>query len=449
MDVNASAERSPPPAAFSTLLAACLGFLFSAADIVLLIFFQAEVAQALGVDLQKVRLAIGVGLLGSAAGGMFFAQLGDRIGRVRTLGLSVLLYSLSTGGMSLVNNLGLLYGLRFLAGVGTGGEWSLGFAMVAEAWPRAGRGARGGLVTAMFNLGTFLATCLYQSGLSWRGAFALMLIPGVGVLWLRAHVPETRAWQELQAARALGPGDRPDGAGVDPDPGLREALARPSLRAVFRGRLARITWTTTALFAFLNFAFYSFATLFMQYLQSPATGGGLGLSKSDELPYQLALNLAALVGVLGAGALSDRFGRKAIFVACAAVGLVGFGALYGVIRGAVADGNAAVPAGLFPAFALCCLAFGVNGVLGAWAPELYPTHLRTTGPGFAQNLGKGLGGMLGPLLAGKFLPDLGYAVVLGLPGLFFLVAALFALRLPRVDGRTLSGVEGTGYLDAR
>ena len=120
------------PAARSTLLAACLGFLFSAADIVLLIFFQAEVAQALGVDLQKVRVAIGVGLLGSAFGGMFFAQLGDRIGRVRTLGLSVLLYSLSTGGMSLVNNLGLLYALRFLAGVGTGGEWSLGFAMVAE-----------------------------------------------------------------------------------------------------------------------------------------------------------------------------------------------------------------------------------------------------------------------------------------------------------------------------
>lgn len=430
--------RTPQRTATATLLAACLGFLFSAADIVLLIFFQAEVAAALGVDLQKVRAAIGVGLLGSAAGGLFFSQLGDRVGRVRALGISVLLYSLSTGGMALVDGIGGLFALRFLAGVGTGGEWSLGFAMVAEAWPRAGRGARGGLVTAMFNLGTFLAIGLYQCGLTWRGAFAVMLAPALGVVWLRAHVPESQAFRDLQAARA-------DGA-IAGDPTLRAALTRPPLRAVLSAPLGRITLLTTVLFAFLNFAFYSFATLFMQFLQSPAEAGGLGLSKAEELPYQLALNVTALVGVMGAGALSDRLGRKRVFAGCAGLGLLGFGALATVVAGTSPGGG--VPAGLFPAFAICCLAFGVNGVLGAWTPELYPTHLRTTGPGFAQNLGKGIGGMLGPVLAGKLLPTAGYAIVLGLPGLFFLIAALFALRLPRVDGRALEGVESTRYLDA-
>lgn len=419
----------------ATLLAACLGFLFSAADIVLLIFFQAEVAAALGVDLQKVRMAIGVGLMGSAVGGMFFSQLGDRLGRVRALGLSVILYSVSTGGMALVNHFGLLLALRFLAGVGTGGEWSLGFAMVAEAWPRSGRGARGGLVTAMFNLGTFLAIGLYQSGLTWREAFGLMLIPALGVVWLRAHVPESPAFLAMQAARR--------GGGAIPAE-VRARLARPPIRSVLTGPLGRVTWTATALFAFLNFAFYSFATLFMQYLQSPVTSNGLALSKSEEFPYQIALNVTALVGVMGAGALSDRLGRKGTFVACAAAGLLGFGALYVIVGGATPG---VAPAGLFPAFALCCLAFGVNGVLGAWAPELYPTHLRTTGPGFAQNLGKGIGGMAGPIVAGKLLPTAGYAVVLGLPGLFFLVAALLALRLPRVDGREISGVEDASWLD--
>jgi len=368
---------------------------------------------------------------------MFFSQLGDRIGRVRALGLSVVLYSLSTGGMALVDGLGGLFALRFLAGIGTGGEWSLGFAMVAEAWPRAGRGSRGGLVTAMFNLGTFLAIGLYQSGLTWRGAFAVMLAPALGVVWLRAHVPESQAFRDLQAARV-------DGSIADPV--VRAALTRPPLRAVLTGPLGRITLLTTVLFAFLNFAFYSFATLFMQFLQSPDHAGGLGLSKAEELPYQLALNVTALVGVMGAGALSDRLGRRAVFAGCAALGLLGFGALATVVGAGAVPGEGG-PVGLFPAFAVCCLAFGVNGVLGAWTPELYPTHLRTTGPGFAQNLGKGIGGMLGPIVAGKLLPSVGYAVVLGLPGLFFLIAALFALRLPRVDGRALEGVESTSYLD--
>ena len=425
-------ETSRPPYARASLLAACLGFLFSAADIVLLIFFQNEVATSLGVELQSIRAAIGVGLLGSALGGIFFAQLGDRIGRVRTLGLSVMLYSLATAGLAFVPNLGVLFALRFLAGVGPGGEWSIGFALVAEAWPEAGRGARGGLVTAMFNLGTFVATALYQSGLPWRVAFGLMLVPSLGVVWLRRHVPEPAPWLALQAARKAG----------QVEPALEASMRRAPLRAVLSGPIARVTWTATAMFASLNFAFYAFATLFMQYLRDPAEGGGLALDRSQEFPYQIALNIAALVGVLGAGWLSDRHGRKRMFGVCALLGLLGFAGLYWTVRGATP--GAGVPATLFPAFALCCLAFGVNGVLGAWAPELYPTHLRATGPGFAQNVGKGIGGMLGPVLAGKILLSSGFALVLGLPGVFFLIAAAFASRLPSRDGRTLVAVESAG-----
>lgn len=426
----------PPPGARAALLAACLGFLFSAADIVLLIFFQSEVANALGVDLQKVRAAIGVGLLGSALGGIFFAQLGDRIGRVRTLGLSVILYSVATAGLALVPNLGALFALRFLAGIGTGGEWSLGFALIAEMWPQAGRGRRAALVTAMFNLGTFVAILLYQSGLAWRAAFGLMLLPSLGVVWLRAHVPETPMFRALAAARAAG----------QVDAALAAELRRAPIRAVLSGPVARITWLATAVFATLNFAFYAFATLFMQYLQGPTGEGGLSLAKSEELPYQLALNATALVGALGAGALSDRFGRKRLFAGCAAAALLGFAALRLAISQAGELAPGAAPAGLGPAFALCCLAFGVNGVLGAWVPELYPTHLRATGPGFAQNLGKGIGGLLGPVLAGKLLPALGYAGVLSLPGVFFAVAAGFAWALPSVDGRAFEPLEDPARL---
>ena len=123
-----------------TVVAACLGWFFSAVDTILLILFQKEVAAALGVGPQTVRIAIGVGLLGSAVGGMVFAQLGDRIGRVRTLGWSIVLYSLATAGMALSPSAGFLMVFRFLAGIGTGGEWSVGFALITEVWPRATRG---------------------------------------------------------------------------------------------------------------------------------------------------------------------------------------------------------------------------------------------------------------------------------------------------------------------
>ncbi|NLZ41730.1 MAG: MFS transporter, partial [Comamonadaceae bacterium] len=93
-----------PAAARLTILAACLGWLFSAVDIVLLVLYQRPVAEALGSEPQAIRIAIGVGLLGSAAGGIAFAQLGDRYGRVRALGWCVLLYSLATAGMGLARN---------------------------------------------------------------------------------------------------------------------------------------------------------------------------------------------------------------------------------------------------------------------------------------------------------------------------------------------------------
>src|SRR4029077_19025848 len=132
--------------------------------IILLILFQRPVAESLHTTPQTIRIAIGVGLLGSALGGVAFAQLGDRVGRVRALGWCVVLYSLATAGMGLAPDVRVLMAMRFLSGIGTGGEWSLGFALIAEVSPRTGRGRLGGLVAGMFNLGTFLAIILHQSG---------------------------------------------------------------------------------------------------------------------------------------------------------------------------------------------------------------------------------------------------------------------------------------------
>jgi MFS family permease len=431
----ATGEPAPVPPALARRMvaAACFGWLFGAVDIVLLVLFQRPVADSLGVDVQAVRIAIGVGLLGSAAGGIVLSQLGDRIGRVRALGWCVLLYSLATAGMGLARSAGELMAWRFLSGVGTGAEWSIGFALIAEARGAKGRGRLGGLVAAMFNLGTFVAIALFQSGIGWRAAFGVMAVPALGVLWLRLRVPESPVWLAWRAARERG----------QVEPALEAQFARVPLAALLRGRLIGLTAKATLLFALMNFAFYAFSTVFINYLQDDPARGGLALDARGQFPYQLALNIGALFSVIAAGAASDRIGRRAAFAAFCLVGAAGSAWLYAIMRGA-----AGPPPTLMVAFTVVVVGYGINGVVGTLLAELFPTHLRSTGPGFCQNLGKGIGGLAGPPLAGALVPAMGYPAVLALPGVFVLALAGLVWLLPRASGRELRPVEGEGYLAA-
>lgn len=412
-----------------SVLAACLGWMFSAVDIILLILFQQDVADALGVSVQVIKMATGVGLLGSALGGIVFAQFGDRYGRVRTLGWCVILYSLATAGMALSPNAAVLIAMRFLSGVGTGGEWSVGFALVAEVSPRAGRGTLGGLVAGFFNLGTFLAIILFQAPLGWRGAFAVMALPALGVLWLRRNVPESPVWVALQDARRRG----------DVDPALEARMRRAPVGLLFRGRMLGLTLKTTLLFTVMNFAFYAFSTTFIDYLQSQ---GGLGLDKKHQAPYQLVLNLVSLVTTFAAGALSDRISRRLLYALLCVGGVAGAALFYLVTH----DAGASVPGGLMAILALTTMSYGINGIIGTITAELFPTHLRSTGPGFCQNVGKGIGGLAGPIVAGALVLSHGFPFVLALPGALMLGLALLIWTLPRVDGRAVAPVEDDGYL---
>lgn len=414
-----------------SVLAACLGWMFSAVDIILLILFQKEVAAGLGTSVEVIKLATGVGLLGSAVGGVVFAQFGDRYGRVRTLGWCVILYSLATAGMGAAPNAAALIAMRFLSGIGTGGEWSVGFALVAEVAPRTSRGRVGGLVAGFFNLGTFVAIILFQSPLGWRGAFALMALPALGVLWLRRSVPESPVWVALQEARRAGR--------VDAE--LEARFKKPPVALLFRGPMRALTAKVTLVFTLMNFGFYAFSTTFIDYLQS---AGGLGLDKQGQAPYHLVLNGVSLVSIIVAGVLSDRISRRLLYAALCTAGAVGHALFYNATH----DAGAAVPTGLMAILALVTLSYGINGLIGTITAEVFPTHLRATGPGFCQNVGKGLGGLAGPPIAGLLVLRHGFPFVLALPGAFLLALAVVIWALPRADGREVVAVEGDDYLAA-
>jgi MFS family permease len=397
-------------------------------DIILLILFQEEIAADLAVELQTVRIAIGVGLMGSAFGGLFFAQLGDRLGRVRALAISIIIYSVATGLMAFASSKLELFGLRFIAGIGTGAEWSIGFALLSEVWPSKSRGAIGGLVAAMFNLGTFVAIMLFHSSLGWRWSFGIMVAPALFAIVLRRIIPESPVWLKFNAARKAG----------DLSDQLKQQVNRPPIIAAFRGATKWLTLRTTLIFAVMNLGFYSFSTVFINFLKaSSSDGGGLGLSKEEQLPFHLALNIAGLLSVILAGWLSDRIGRRKAFVGFCLIGVSGFLWLSLELAGINGSGPSAVTQTLIAAFAVCCMGFGVNGVMGVFTPELFPTYLRSTGPGVSQNLGKGIGGLMGPPLAGALVATQGYEYVLGLPLWVFLAIGCLIWTLPEVGGRVL------------
>ena len=436
----ANEPKSDSRKPWGTIIAVSLGWLFSAVDIILLILFKEEIAQDLNIELQAVRIAIGVGLLGSAFGGLIFAPLGDRLGRVRALGLSIIVYSVATALMAFADSIESLYALRFIAGVGTGAEWSIGFALLSEVWSQKSRGTAGGLVAAMFNLGTFIAIGLYGSPLGWRWAFGIMVAPALVAIVIRRLIPESPIWQKLNRAREEG----------ELSDSLREAVDRLPAVAAFKGHAKWVTLKTTTIFAIMNLGFYAFSTEFLSFIRAdPISDGGLGLDKAQEFPFLIALNLSGLISVFVAGWLSDVLGRRKAFVIFCCIGLIGFGWLSVLLspdalpqlsttqQTWTAAQLSTLYDALVPAFCICCMGFGVNGVMGIFTPELFPTYLRSTGPGVSQNLGKGIGGLMGPPLAGVLVGMHGYAFVLSLPVWVFLAIALLIWTLPEVGGRSL------------
>ena len=158
-------------------------------------------------------------------------------------------------------------------------------------------------------------------------------------------------------------------------------------------------------------------------------GAALAQGRKDNLTLAMALEPPGLDPT--AGAASDRWGRRGAFTVWAGLGALAFAALSSLMDAPEAS------LALTLTFGLCCFAFGVNGIIGAWTPELFPTAVRATGPGLCQNLGKGVGGLAGPIVAGRLLDAHGYSVVFLGPALLFALCAAWVWTFPRVDGRAL------------
>jgi MFS family permease len=326
-------------------------------------------------------------LLGWAAGGVIFGLVCDRIGRTRTLLLTMMLYAVGTAACAFAPNMGWLVAFRIIASLGIGGEWAAGAAMVAETVPEEKRVEAGALLYTAAPMGLFLATYvnLQVAGNwfadspeeSWRYVFLFGLLPAGAAFIVRLFVREPERWQNLgerkdvRIAELFGPAVRPY-----------------TISGFLMALTALLTWWSCNAFIPVVSSGLARSAAEAQGMDGPAT---LAMVEHWKTLATSWFNLGGLIGTLLTIPAAKLLGRRAMFsiywVASAAAIFATFGLeLAPEIR-------------LYLYFAIGLSVFGVFGSFTYYLPELFPTRLRGTGAGFCYNIGRVVAAS-GPFLVG-------------------------------------------------
>jgi MFS family permease len=392
------------------VVAASLGWMLDAFDVMVYSIVLATLMRAFAMSRTTAGLLNALTLIASALGGLLFGLLADRFGRRRMLTASILSYSVFTFACGLSTSIFTLAIFRFLLGLGMGGEWNTGAALVAETWPAAWRGRALGIVQSSWAIGYALAALVSGFILnlagwthaSWRWVFFVGILPALLVFWIQHSVPETPLWERTHAA---------------------STTQRIALRAYLRPLIVLTAANTCGMFAW-----WGLFTWIPAYLVLPATQGGRGFTSLSLTGFLVTINLLGMLpGYLLFGVAADRFGRRPTFVVY----------LFAAACAVPLLANARQPA-LILLFASIAAFFGTGFFTGSAiiGSELFPTHARATALGISYNVARGLSA-LAPLTIGALSERHGLSWAFGASAIAFAAAALLGLLLPETQGAAL------------
>jgi len=388
------------------LLAAALGWMLDSMDVMLYALVLGPVQREMHLSASTSGALMSVTLVSAAVGGIWFGWFADRAGRVRALSTSVLIYSVATALCGFTHTAVELMLCRLVLGLGMGGEWASGAALVAETWPARYRARALALVQSSWAVGYALGAALVALILphfGWRAVFFAGVAPALIAFWVQQKLHEPEAWRK-EKAKAVAVGE------------------------LFRGKLGRNTLTCTTMNAATLFAWWGLFTWVPRFLSMPKAQGGRGLNIVMTSEWTIVMQVGTFLGYISFGYIADRFSRKYSYI-----------------------GYLVVAAALVPAFAFAgstnsllvlgpLVGFFGTGYFSGFAvitSELFPTALRGSAMGFSYNLGRILSAAA-PWAIGYVSEQAGLAAALCLTSGGFLVAAMIAmgLRLPPPSGDT-------------
>lgn len=396
-----------------TFWACATGWALDGMDFMIYPLVIGTIIKLWNVDAGLAGLAGTVTLLASAVGGWFAGFMCDRIGRVRTMQITIIWFSAFSLVCAFVQDFNQLLIARALLGFGFGGEWAAGAVLMGETIRAQYRGRAVGSVQSGWAVGWGLAVLaqallfsLLPAEQAWRWMFAIGVLPALLVFYLRRYVEEPTVSAETMK-RQTSSGDR------------------PKIWEIFSGPILKTTILASLVATGCQGGYYAITFWVPRFLTTERK-----LSIVSSTGYLAALIIGSFIGYLVGAWLADRIGRRNLFL------IFSLGAIAVVlIYTQVTLSNELLWVLGFP---LGFFASGYFSGIGAFLTELYPTRLRGSGQGFCYNFGRGIGALF-PFLVGYLSQTTTLANAIAI----FAVAAyalffLAAYALPETRGRVLT-----------
>lgn len=384
-----------------TVVASVAGLTLEGMDIMFISFAMSMIVADFNIDLTTGGFISSITNIGMLIGGIIFGILADRFGRVRIFTYTIILFAIGTALTGLAANIEQVYLFRFIAGLGAGGEYGIGMALVAEAWPKNKQGRASSYVSVGAQFGVILAALLSAiilPTLGWRALFIVGVLPVIFAFIVRKNLSESPEW--LAAVKTEKVVNKPK---------------KDNLLQLFDTPRTTITTITLVVMATVQIAGYNGLMIWLPSMLQQSQG----LSVSGSALWTISTAVGMIVGMLTFGRFMDRFGAKRAF------GVFLLASASAVFLYSYAEGGAGVLIGG------AIVGFFSNGMFagyGALISSYYPVHIRSTATNTIFNFGRAIGG-LSPILVGYILQSYDMTVAMTYLAALYCLSLAFMLTL--------------------
>ena len=391
---------------WKALAGSTVGYAMDGFDLLILGFMLSAISADLQLSPTQAGSLVTWTLIGAVAGGLIFGALSDVYGRIRVLTWTIVLFAVFTGLCAVATGYWDLLLYRTIAGIGLGGDFGIGMALAAEAWPAKHRARATSYVALGWQLGVLAAALVTPAllpSIGWRGMFLVGVLPAI-VAWVirnRLHEPELFV---KSTAKRRSPID--------------------AFKLLFKdGRTTRTSFGIIVLTSVQNFGYYGLMIWMPNFLSKQ-----LGFSLTKSSMWTAVTILGMMAGIWVFGQLADRIGRKPSFL------LFQAGAVIMVLTYSNLSDQTMM---LWAGAALGMFVNGMMGGYGALMSEAYPTEARATAQNVLFNIGRGIGGF-GPVVVGSLVAAYSFQIAIGLLAAIYVIDMIATIFLvPELKGTEL------------